>query len=118
IAVPHSATIRRVDVKRQIDLEVRHAGQQVVAKDASTLAVEEPADKQLDFAALRSDLMEEMLVRCEQVEETDYGVYQPLFRPLTLSKAGRPIAVGPSAFPRVAFRSTSRLSSAPTPRMG
>ena len=86
-----------------------------MAKDASTLAVEEPADKQLDFSTLRSDLMEKVFVSCEHIKKTADSIYQPLFRPLTFSQPGGPIAVRPSAFQRGAFRSTSRLSSSPTP---
>ena len=50
-----------------------------MAKDVSTLAVEEPADKQLDFSALRSDLMEEVFVSCKQIAKIVDSVYHWLF---------------------------------------
>jgi hypothetical protein len=86
-----------------------------MAKDAPALAVEEPADRQLDFSALRSDLMEEVFVSCEHFKKAADSIYQPLFRPLTFSQPGGPIAIRPSAFQRGAFRSKSRLSNSPTP---
>ena len=86
-----------------------------MTKDASALAVEEPADKQLDLSTFRPDLVEEALVGRKLIEENTESVFESLLRPLTFSKNGCPIGVGPCALQWIAFRSTSRLSYSPRP---